>query len=239
MTSDSYRGFDDVVHFDDERRDDSSCHRDTSDAIGASSAEDSSHQYQLRVDGACANPPSYCSGDNSSSTCRSISTSKSIRSISKDMIRNFQSTIQNNSRSHLLMPENAPVSPMFHPRLQKLASETRRIVHSVQQNAIVEGVSDTFVNVNDRLGSMLLMRSKSTGATASSSSTTTTNTDRGIYSSQSMRSWGCTVTAEISTFTSQKVVPLFKRQNTYPFTMGTQKEQQLVSFDYQLMNDKE
>ena len=254
MTSDSHRGFDAVVHFDDERRDDSSCRRDTSDVIAmvassssSSTAEDSSHQYQyqLRGDVACTNPPYYCSGNNNgNSTSKSISTTTSIRSISKDMIRTFQSTIQNNSRSHTFMPENAPVSPMLQPRLQKLACDTRRIVQSVHQNAIVEGVSDTFANVNDRLGSMLWMRSKSTGATASlssSSSTTTatTNIDRGIYSSQSMRSWGCTVTAEISTFTSQKLVPLFQRQNTYPFTSSNQKEKQHVSFDYQLMKDNE
>jgi len=241
-----YRGFDDGDNVDEERND-CSCRRD-SICAGASAGDDDS-SYQLRVDADVA------IDTRSSSIGKSISSSnRSIRSISKDMIRTFQTTIQNNSRSQILMPEDAPVSRTLQPRLQKLASETRRIVQSVQQSAIVEGVSDTFVNVNDRLGSML-MRSKPTGAchnninnatsyASSSSNTNYNNIDRGIYSSQSMRSWGSTVTAEISTFTSQKVVPLFKRHNTYPFSTttaagaGNQKEH-AVSFDYQLMKDNE
>jgi hypothetical protein len=238
-----YRGFDDSDNVDEERND-SSCRRDST---GASAGDDDS-SYQLRVDADVA------IDTRSSSIVNSISSStRSIRSLSKDMIRTFQTTIQNNSRSQILIPDDAPVSRTLQPRLQKLASETRRIVQSVQQSAIVEGVSDTFVNVNDRLGSML-MRSKSTGAcpsntdsatpyASSPSNTNCNNIDRGIYSSQSMRSWGSTISAEINTFTSQKVVPLFKRQNTYPFSTtaggaGNQKEH-AVSFDYQLMKDNE
>lgn len=235
--SGSYRGFDD----DDERRNDSSCRRGTTedDANGASSADEVDSSYQLRVESDAYATSSKVSSSHSSGGNRNSSSARSIRSISKDIIRTFQTTIQNNSRSQIFMPENAPVSPMLQPRLQKLASETRRIVQSVQHNAIVEGVSDTLVNVNDRLG--LLMRSKSTGSVATTTTNNHSNIDRGIYSSQSMRSWGSTVTAEISTFTSQKVVPLFQRQNTYPFATGGagNPKEHNVSFDYQLMKDNE
>lgn len=232
-----YRGFDD------EQRNDSSCRRDMS----ATTSADELYRDVRDADDFSSN-----------STSGRSSNRHSISAISKGMIRTFQTTIQNNSRSQFLMPENAPISPSIQPRLQKLASEGQRIVKSVQQHAILDSVSDKLVTVNDRLGSILLLRSNSVGhnnnninnsfkswSSSSSSSSSVPNcgsTDRGIYSSQSMRSWGSTVSAEITTFASQKMVPLFRRQNTYPFATGEGNhgnKENVVSFDYQLMKDNE
>lgn len=155
---------------------------------------------------------------------------RSIGAISKDVFRTFQTTVQKNGRSQQMMPEHAPVSAYVQPGLQKIASGGSRIARSVQKSAIVDNVSSGFSSVNDRLGAML-SRSKSDSY------------DRGIYSSGSMSSWGSNVSAEISTFTTKKVVPFFRRSNSCPVVPGEngggQHGAKVVSFDYQLMKDNE
>jgi hypothetical protein len=166
---------------------------------------------------------------------------RSIGAISKDMIRNFQTTIQGNPRAEQMIHKNESASMAIQPSLQKFSSDGSRIGQSLQQLVILDGVSGKLSMVNDRLGSMM-RRSSSTFQNSAS----TCLRDRGIYSSQSVRAWGSTVSAEISSFTSQKVVPLFRRQNTYPSagnanhsSLGGVKGSKDVSFDYQLMKDNE
>jgi hypothetical protein len=166
---------------------------------------------------------------------------RSICAVSKDMIRTFQTTIQSNPRSEQMIPQSESASTAIQPSLHRLSSEGIRIAQSVQQLAILDGVSGKLSMVNDKFGSMM-RRSTCTFQ----NSTSTSLRDRGIYSSQSVRAWGSTVSAEISSFTSQKVVPLFRRQNTYPSAgnmnhsfMGGTKVAKDVSFDYQLMKDNE
>lgn len=205
----------------------------------------SDHQYsgyneeQRRDDGTCER-------DTSSPSSSSISVSygsqedhfigevgrRSITSISKDVIRTVQTTMQGNNRSNHMMPQNSIVPQSIQPKFQKLASEGSRLAHSVHCSA---------QNVNDKLGNMLRR--------SSSPSASNLESDRGIYASQSARQWGSNVSAEISTFTTQKVVPFFKRQNTYPPTSGgysgysgwhgSGSTKGDVSFDYVLMKDNE
>mmetsp|Transcript_25381 Transcript_25381/g.61024 ORF Transcript_25381/g.61024 Transcript_25381/m.61024 type:complete len:212 (-) Transcript_25381:226-861(-) len=201
-----------------EQRDDFSCGRDTSIPITAVSSV-----------GARGGPAIKPTGRTR------------IGAISKDVIRTFQTTIQNNGRSHQMMPQNAPVSHIIKPPLQKVASEGSRIVHSMQNMAVMGGVSEKLSSVNGKIGSML--RRSSMGPNFP---VTQNSSDRGIYSSESMRSWGSSVSAEISSFTTRKVVPIFKRQNTYPY-VGSENDSRKsnmkganeVSFDYQLMKDNE
>ncbi|KAL7547662.1 hypothetical protein ACHAWF_014783 [Thalassiosira exigua] len=151
---------------------------------------------------------------------------RSIKAISKGFVRTFQTVVQKNVRSQQMLPGNAP-APMLSVQapLQKMTSEGSRI--AMQSSAILDGVGD-------RLS--MLRRSKS------SFSMTRNNEERGIYSSESMKSWGRGVSAEISTFTSEKVVPFFRRSNTSPFPVGSSTKihsTKEVSFDYQLMKDNE
>jgi len=219
-----------------ERRDDTtidynaSCHRDLSVPSYYLSSSQHQHQQQEIMDEVV-----------SSSSSRRDTSLRSLGTISKDMIRTFQTTVQGNPRSERMISDSndsnsrlassltsitASTSSIIQPRLHKLASEgSSRIVHSVQQ----------------LVG------------------------DRGIYSSH-VRSWGSNVSAEISSFTSHKVVPLFRRHNTRPSSSefddhqhhgnyrwadgissmgvgcgsssgGSSKKD--VSFDYQLMKDNE
>jgi hypothetical protein len=198
-----------------EQRDDT-CSRDTTDPV----AVPTYHSEEAEI----ANPGK-----------------RSIGTISKDMIRTFQTTIQGNPNTEQIIPDKESASMAIYPRLQKFSSEGSRIGQSLQQLAILDGVSGKLSMVNDRLGSMM-RRSSCTFH----NSTSTGLRDRGIYSSQSVRAWGSTVSAEISSFTSQKMVPLFRRQNTYPSagnanhsSLGETKGAKHVSFDYQLMKDNE
>ena len=50
---------------------------------------------------------------------------------------------------------------------------------------------------------------------------TDTRQDVNAFKASNNVTWGSNVSAEISTFTTQKVVPFFKRQNTYPPTSAT------------------
>ena len=197
-----------------------SCHRDLSVSSYLSSSSSSQHQQQQEMDEA--------------SSSRRDTSLRSLGTISKDMIRTFQTTVQGNTRSERMISSDNnsrlassltsitnTTSIIIQPRLHKLASEgSSRIVQSVQQ---IVG-------------------------------------DRGIYSSH-VRSWGSNVSAEISSFTSHKVVPLFRRHNTCPsssefeqhgnyrwadgissmggggVSSGSSKKD--VSFDYQLMKDNE
>ncbi len=109
---------------------------------------------------------------------------KSIGAISKDMIRTFQTTIQGNPSTEQMITGNESASMVIHPRLQKFSSEGSRIGQSLQQLAILDGVSGKISMVNDRLGSMM-RRSSCTFQ----NSTSTGLRDRGIYSSQSVRAW--------------------------------------------------
>ena len=170
---------------------------------------------------------------------------RSIGTISKDMIRTFQTTVQGNPRSERMLPGNE-ASSAIQPRLQKFSSDGSRIAQSVQQLAIFDGVSGKLSMVNDKLGSMMRMPRLGLGSFKFQNATSTGLRDRGIYSTQSVRAWGSTVSAEISCFTSQKVVQLFRRQNTYPSAgnvhnsaTGGLKGPKDVSFDYQLMKDNE
>ncbi|KAL9187737.1 hypothetical protein ACHAXT_006115 [Thalassiosira profunda] len=152
-----------------------------------------------------------------------------------------------------MMPE-APVSAYVQPGLRKLASEGSRIARSVHEvtdravfasvnerlgkSALVDNVSSGFSNVNDRLSNML--------ARSNSSASMTHSSDRGIYGSGgSMRSWGNSVSAEINTFTTQKVVPFFRRSNSCPVpgeyagSHAAERSPKEASFDYQLMTDCE
>ena len=209
-----------VEHRDDDNaeRREYSCHRDTMDPMVSS-----------------VSVPIY----NSTDADMTNPGQRSIGDISKDMIRTFQTTVQGNPRSERMVPGNE-ASSATQPRLQKFSSEGSRIAQSVQQLAIFDGVSGKLSMVNDKLGSMMRMSSSTFQNNAS-----TGLRDRGIYSSQSVRAWGSTVSAEISCFTSQKVVPLFRRQNTYPslgnshLSTGGLKGSKDVSFDYQLMKDNE
>lgn len=164
---------------------------------------------------------------------------RSIGAISKEMIRTFQTTVQGNPHSELMVPGNE-ASSAIQPRLHKFSSEGSRIAQSVQQLAIFDGVSDKLSMVNDKLGSMMRM-----SCCTFQNHTSSGLRDRGIYSSQNVRAWGSTVSSEISCFASQKVVPLFRRQNTYPssgnahLSTGGLKGSTEVSFDYQLMKDNE
>lgn len=205
---------------------------------------------QQRDDASCRVVPSYSSRED---TLASSPGRRSIGAYGKDMIRTFQTTIQSNSRSHQMMPENGPASPYLQPRLQKMASEGSRIAESMRHSAIVDGVNDKLSNVNDKLSSVngkigsMLRRSHSDSAGALYNDTGSSS-DRGIYSSQPAvgASWGRPVLAEISSFTTQKMAPLFRRQNSYPFvgngnhsSHGNTKGTKEVSFDYQLMKDSE
>ena len=200
-----------------QRRDDGPCERDTSNPSSSSISA------------------SYGSQEDHKITSGEVGR-RSITSISKDVIRTFQTTMQGNNRSNHMMPQNSIVPQSIQPKFQKLASEGSRLAHSVQHSA---------QNVNDKLGNMLRR--------SSSPSASSLEGDRGIYASQSARQWGSNVSAEISTFATQKVVPLFKRQNTYPPTSGgysgysgwhqsgsgSTKGSKDVSFDYVLMKDNE
>lgn len=119
------------------------------------------------------------------------------------------------------------------PQVQRIASEgSARIAKSMQHSAILTDVGNRLSN---------LRRSSSSFSMNSNSS------DRGIYASESMRSWGSTVSAEISTFATQKVVPIFRRSNTDPMPSSSDgsgnhssvRNAKEVSFDYQLMKDNE
>lgn len=115
------------------------------------------------------------------------------------------------------------------------------MVASMQHSTIMDGVSDKLSSVNDKLGNMF-DRSSSFSMNRGSS-------DRGIYSSESARSWGRSMSAEISTLTEKtahKVMPMFRRQNTFPMDGGgigshdaKVPKAKVVSFDYQLMKDSE
>jgi len=149
---------------------------------------------------------------------------RSIRAISKGMIRTFQTTVQKNGRSNVLVLDNAPVSTVSRPPLQRIASHT----------GITDSGNGGFSSVNDKL-SRMYSRPRSDFPKA--------NSDRGIYSSRAMRSWGSTVSAEMSTFATIRVMPLFRRQNTDPaVSIGSLSEgrnDNEISFDYQLMKDGE
>jgi hypothetical protein len=194
-----------------------SCHRDLSVPSYFSSSQQ--QQQQEIIDEVA-----------SSSSSRRDTSLRSLSTISKDMIRTFQTTVQGNTRSERMISSDSNsrlassltsitnTTSIIQPRLQKLASEgSSRIVQQI-------------------VG------------------------DRGIYSSH-VRSWGSNVSAEISSFTSHKVVPLFRRHNTCPsssefeqhgnyrwadgissmggggVSSGSSKKD--VSFDYQLMKDNE
>ena len=153
---------------------------------------------------------------------------RSIVSISKDMIR---TAAQEEARRG-----GSPQSRFFQampPQVQRIASEgSARIAKSMQHSAILTDVGNRLSN---------LRRSSSSFSMNSNSS------DRGIYASESMRSWGGTVSAEISTFATQKVVPIFRRSNTDPMPSSSDgsgnhssvRNAKEVSFDYQLMKDNE
>ena len=183
----------------------------------------------------------------------------SFGNMSKGMIRTFQTTVQNNTRSEQMMPESSPISPKLQSRLSRAAMETTRIANAVHHLAIVDGVSDKLSSVNDKLGSV--MRS----GTASLSSFTsragggdtklynTSCSDSGSSGRDSIyntppRTRGSTVSAsEVVNTSAQKVMNVFKRQNTYPVfgnghaenTDNNIKGAKDVSFDYQLMKDNE
>jgi len=176
------------------------------------------------------------------------------------MIRTFQTTVQSNKRSEQMMPENSPVSPQFQSRLSRAAMETSRLANAVQHSAIVDGVSDKLSSVNDKLGSVMRSGTASlssfTSRAAGGGETKLYNTscsdsgsgsDRGIYNTPP-RTWGSTVSAsEVVNTSAQKVMKVFKRQNTYPVfgdghaenTDSNMKGTKEVSFDYQLMKDNE
>ena len=149
---------------------------------------------------------------------------RSISAMSKDMVRTLQTSIQNNTGNIDMQP-----------RLHKLAS----VAQSVQHSAIVDNVNSGFSSVNNKLNSMI----RRSNSASSASLTTSDSRDRGIYAhGGSARAWGSAMSAEISTFTTQKVVPFFRRQNTCPenYTgMGSMKGTKEISFDYQLMKDNE
>ena len=149
---------------------------------------------------------------------------RSISAMSKDMVRTLQTSIQNNTGNIDMQP-----------RLQKLAS----VAQSVQHSAIVDNVNSGFSSVNNKLNSMI----RRSNSASSASLATSDSRDRGIYAhGGSARAWGSAMSAEISTFTTQKVVPFFRRQNTCPenYTgMGSMKGTKEISFDYQLMKDNE
>ena len=163
---------------------------------------------------------------------------RSIGAFGKDMMRTFQTTIQRNGRSQQMMPENSTAPASIQPSLQRMASESSRIVTSMQQSAIVGSVSSGLSSVNDKLGEI---------RRASVSTFSMNSSERGIYSSESATSWGRTVSAEISTFATQKVKPMFRRSNTCPSGVvgiggiGPSKvhDNKVVSFDYILMKDNE
>jgi hypothetical protein len=200
-----------------------SCHRDLSVPSYYLSSQQQQHQQQQQEMDEVV----------SSSSSRRDTSLRTFGTISKDMIRTFQTTVQGNTRSERMISSDNnsrlassltsitnTTSIIIQPRLHKLASEgSSRIVQSVQQ---IVG-------------------------------------DRGIYSSH-VRSWGSNVSAEISSFTSHKVVPLFRRHTTCPsssefeqhgnyrwadgissmgggVSSGSSKKD--VSFDYQLMKDNE
>lgn len=180
---------------------------------------------------------------------------RSFGTIGKDLMQNTNTLLMQKikmatrktgkNEQMLADNNNAPVSSYIQPpapaqALQRMASESSRIAQSMQQSAIVE-------NVNDKL-SMLRQ-------SASNFSVNRSASERGIYSTQSVSTWGSTVSAEISTFATQKVKPLFTRSNTCPADVGTGygshshmpgigshsrvKSAREVSFDYQLMKDNE
>ena len=181
----------------------------------------------------------------------------SFGNMSKGMIRTFQTTVQNNTRSEQMMPENSPVSPKFQSRLSRAAMETSRIANAVQHSAIVDGVSDKLSSVNDKLGSVMRSGSASLSSFTSragggetklyNTSCSDSGSDRGIYNTPP-RTWGSAVSAsEVVNTSAQKVMKVFKRQNTYPVfgdghaenTDNNMKGVKEVSFDYQLMKDNE
>jgi len=183
----------------------------------------------------------------------------SFGNMSKGMIRTFQNTVQNNARSEQMMPESSPISPQFQSRLSRAAMETSRLANAVQHSAIVDGVSDKLSSVNDKLGSVMRsgtasLSSFTSRAAAGGDTTKLYNTscsdsgsDRGIYNTPP-RTWGSTVSAsEVVNTSAQKVMKVFKRQNTYPVfgdghaenTDSNMKGTKEVSFDYQLMKDNE
>lgn len=193
-----------------------SCHRDLSVPSYYSSSSQHQQQQQQEI-----------MDEVVSSSSRRDTSLRSLGTISKDMIRTFQTTVHGNPRNERMISDSIDRNSRLASSLSSITNTTR-IVQSVQQLVA------------------------STGA------------DRGIYSSH-VRSWGSTVSAEISSFTSQKVVPLFRRQNTCPSSSefdhqhhgnyrwadgissmggacgsnngGSSKKH--VSFDYQLMKDNE
>lgn len=158
---------------------------------------------------------------------------RSVRAMSKGVIRTFQTTVQNNAASQQMLRGNAPVFTVDPPPLQHMASEWNRIAQSVEHTVRAESVGGGFSSVNHKLSRMY-------GHSQSRSARPEDASDRGNHASRIRRSWGRTVSAEMSTFATHRVRPLFRRQNTDPTVESDSlSEETEVSFDYQLMIDGE
>jgi hypothetical protein len=177
----------------------------------------------------------------SSSSSRRDASLRSLGAISKDMIRTFQTTVQGNPRSERMISDSNDSNSRLASSLTSITATTSSIIQPRLHKLASEGSSRIVHSVQQLVG------------------------DRGLYSSH-VRSWGSNVSAEISSFTSHKVVPLFRRHNTCPSSsefddhqhhgnyrwadgissmgvgcgsssIGSSKKD--VSFDYQLMKDNE
>ena len=142
------------------------------------------------------------------------------------------------------------------PGRRSIGSISKDVIRTVQNTTIFDGVNSKLygpngrlAGVNDRIASVNSKISEMCKSTSNNFTVNRRHSDRGIYSAESTRSWGGKVSAEISTLTTKKVMPIFRRQNTCPTEVngygrhsdgvGRTGKKEVVSFDYQLMNDTE
>ena len=194
-----------------------------------------------------------------------------LGSISKGIVRSINSSVGRNEPQNMMgyRPdcERRDGPPSFHSNGMTMASQASSSIQNkvvtgyntatraIQESALVENINTNLRSTVETIGgSMRQMRSSSLSA---SFDVNTSSRERGIFTSQS-DAWGRiqNAGAEISSFTSTKVAPLFRRRSTtdahvaersymqgfgshslsLSSSVGGKKE---VSFDYQLFQDQE
>lgn len=194
----------------------------------------------------------------------------------KDMVRSINNTVNNTVgrngpqntmsgyRAHGESRDGPPSFPsnglttmtsQASSSIQKVVTGYNTATKAIQESALVENINTNLRSTVETIGgSMRQIRSSSL---STSLDVNVSSRERGIFTSQS-DAWGSiqNAGAGISTFTSTKVAPLFRRKSTtdahvsersymsgfgshslsLSSSLGGKKE---VSFDYQLFQDKE
>ena len=196
-----------------------------------------------------------------------------LGSISKDIVRSINNSVGRNGPQNMVslyrtdcesrdgppsFPSNSlAMTSQASSSIQKVVTGYNTATKAIQESALVENINTNFRSTVETIGgSMRQIRSSSLSTSLSTSlDVNRSSSERGIFTSQS-DAWGSiqNAGAEISTFTSTKVAPLFRRKSTtdahfagksympgfgsrsLSSSIGGKKE---VSFDYQLFQDKE